>query len=1836
MDGRTRRGAVALCVALTLALSGSVASRSPSAPANRPSAAADATSRDTAPVVIPDRYLVQTEGTPTALGGDLRAIEKARTELLAAVIAAGATVDRTYDATWTGIAITATSDQLDRITAAVPVKAVYPVYQLSLNDPDVSEPSADKAQDSATTETDPADGDPGDGDATEPGTDAPEDPDPTDDPPAATTAAVADEATTDYLTDVVVPVLANDTAATEATLLPESVVIVGAAEEGKLLEIADRGSFGVGADGAITFLPVAGWTGTLDPVTYQVTDSAGATVAASLTITMLAPPPPTAADDATQGTTGHTVTAAVLGNDTAGGRATLKTVCLPDGAGCGSSLETAQGLWKVDGSSVSFTPVDDFLGDATVTYRVADELGQSDEATLTVTVYAAPAASDHTVTTAYLTAKTVSVLDDEQPNGGAPLVPESLRLIDPESGEPVPSVTVAGKVGYEAHTDGSITVTPLPGAVGEAGRVEYTFSDAAGASVRAWLYVTVTAPDAPTVRNDEAHTAAGVALDVDVLHNDEANGGAELDAGSLCLLVDEACGASADDAFGTWLVTEDHKIRFTPSPGFLGAAHATYRVADDLGQTATATLTVTVTTHPIAADDKGHTFYRTATTVDVLANDSAGQDEHGTAGELLPGSVVLTANGERELTTDDGHYAVDPETGSITFSPADEVVGDVTTEYAVSDDFGNTATATLTIRVGRAPKAVADETATLQGVPVSLTPLTNDKPGDDGDQPPHEVPFDPSTVALVSGDDRVGSVTTPAGTWTVAEAGKVTLAPLPAFAGSATVDYEVSDGHNTVRATITVTVGAVTPRAADDQIGTPARNPVTIDVLGNDRVLTTDNTEVPPVGLNPRLDPTTVTLADHSTSAGTWAVLSDGRVRFTPAADYHGKTASTTYTVKDTNGTVSNAATITVTVGALTTVRSIQESTSQNVTLTVDPRSATTLGDDGSGHSGSLASVRLLDSAGQPQTLLNVDGQGLWQVVGDKISFNPETAFVGTTTQVRFQVTDSFGNTASALARVQVVAITPTIVADPAHTPANRAVTVPVLANDQPGKDIYGSFAAKLDYAKVKLVVDAATTASTLDTAKGTWSVTSSGVVFTPKPNVVGETSAQYRVLDHNDTPGFGWITVTVGALPKATADTSSTPQDGAPLTVSPLGNDTPGDDGAGATAGGFPAGSLVLTGSGAASGGKSLTTDSFTWTVTSSNQVTFTADWRYTGTTSTSYRVTDAFGNTTTSTITVTVNPTAATATEQRLAAIGATPAKTAGSGIKVGIIDSGIDYTHPDLGGGTSFPTSRVTKGRDYVDNDSDPRDGYGHGTHVAGIVGADGNPKLGGAYGVAPKVTFGAYRVFNNSGDANTADITKAIDQAYLDGMNVVNLSLGATSVSWPNETSYPLTQAAATLVKRGVVVVASAGNSSRGLFTAGSPAVAPGVIAVAATNAAAAQVESYSAMGPAADLSLSPTIASPGSGVHSTWLNKSFKDSTGTSMAAPEVAGAIAELLRVKGWTNRAAGIPAKVAALLYASASPLKSATSGMTDKADAVFRQGAGLLQLEAALATTVTASPATLGLGEGTSRTTYVTLTNSGTAPVSYQASAVTGTSAAASTGKKTDVGNQTPDWAYGAVGFSASPSKFTIPAGGSQKVKVKITAPSKILKGRNGMLYGGWVTFTGSGSRTVSVPFIGVRGDYQKVKMLPAGKRSFSAGGVSYTLPLPALAYRNSDGDLTQTTSGTRTFRTAKSDFPVLMYHLDYPTSAIRVKAINQKTKKSYYAVLSGKDTQLGRQGRDEGYTLTSFYGICKTSKGALARVPAGTYKLQLRVLRPLGSSSKSAHWETWTTRSFKVSWS
>jgi minor extracellular serine protease Vpr len=159
-------------------------------------------------------------------------------------------------------------------------------------------------------------------------------------------------------------------------------------------------------------------------------------------------------------------------------------------------------------------------------------------------------------------------------------------------------------------------------------------------------------------------------------------------------------------------------------------------------------------------------------------------------------------------------------------------------------------------------------------------------------------------------------------------------------------------------------------------------------------------------------------------------------------------------------------------------------------------------------------------------------------------------------------------------------------------------------------------------------------------------------------------------------------------------------------------------------------------------------------------------------------------------------------------------------GQGIKIGIIDTGIDYDHPDLLG--FGPGGKVVGGYNFVDNNNKPIDTTGHGTEVAGIIAADGSLK-----GVAPKAKLFSYKVSSNGESVSSDLIVKAIHRAIEDKVNVINISLGV------NKTNGEIDQAVSEAVKNGIIVVVAAGNNGPDYGTIGSPGKDPDVITVGAT-------------------------------------------------------------------------------------------------------------------------------------------------------------------------------------------------------------------------------------------------------------------------------------------------------------------------------------------------------------------------------------------------------------------
>jgi serine protease AprX len=354
-------------------------------------------------------------------------------------------------------------------------------------------------------------------------------------------------------------------------------------------------------------------------------------------------------------------------------------------------------------------------------------------------------------------------------------------------------------------------------------------------------------------------------------------------------------------------------------------------------------------------------------------------------------------------------------------------------------------------------------------------------------------------------------------------------------------------------------------------------------------------------------------------------------------------------------------------------------------------------------------------------------------------------------------------------------------------------------------------------------------------------------------------------------------------------------------------------------------------------------------------------------------------------------------------------------GTGVGVALIDSGI-AVHPDLNNASGV--SRVVYSQSFVAGDSTTSDAYGHGTHVAGLIGGTGassgtaNGYSATYAGMAPNVNFINLRVLDQNGSGTDSQVIAAIEQVIAlqstYNIRVINMSLGRPV--FESYTLDPVDQAVEAAWKAGIVVVAAAGNSGRsgaanGFATIGVPANDPAVITVGATMTMLTptrvddQIASYSSKGPTVlDHIVKPDLVAPGNRQVSLRVAGSTLDTTypqyevapssgtamyyelsGTSMATPIVTGAVALMLQ-----QNPALTPDQVKARLMKTAwKDVGEFTSShdfygnIYNNEYDLFTYGAGYLDIDAALGNTDLATGVALSQTAVLNANGSVTLTN-------------------------------------------------------------------------------------------------------------------------------------------------------------------------------------------------------------------------------------------------------------------
>ena len=328
-----------------------------------------------------------------------------------------------------------------------------------------------------------------------------------------------------------------------------------------------------------------------------------------------------------------------------------------------------------------------------------------------------------------------------------------------------------------------------------------------------------------------------------------------------------------------------------------------------------------------------------------------------------------------------------------------------------------------------------------------------------------------------------------------------------------------------------------------------------------------------------------------------------------------------------------------------------------------------------------------------------------------------------------------------------------------------------------------------------------------------------------------------------------------------------------------------------------------------------------------------------------------------------------------------------------------------------------------------------------------------------------------------------------------------------------------------------------------------------------------------------------------------------------MSSPHVAGAAALMLQARPGT----------------SSNDMRARLQNSADSAgwwnspavgiDNVHRQGAGMLDIDDTILSSVRVEPGKLSLGESSGGSHNVTLTvyNDGASGVTFDLSHA----AALATGPQNNSQNPPPNNVFTAISYFIAPSTVAfgapsvfIPAGGSATVNATIT-PNAGLPDRG--THGGYLVLTPQGGgQTYRVPYAGLKGDYQTVQVLVPTANGF-----------PWLVQQVGSSLFNQPAGGTYTM--AGVDIPQFVVHLDHQSRRVRFEAFEAVGGKSWHRI--SDDEYVGRNSTATSFFLFAWDGTT-TNGSKTFTAPNGQYVAKLSVLKALGDSNNPAHWETWTS--------
>jgi len=642
-------------------------------------------------------------------------------------------------------------------------------------------------------------------------------------------AATSDDVETWENTPVDINVLANDRGLEDGF--------------GKLIlfEGPVNGTAIVNENRTITYTPYNSYIGE-DSLIYWIEDVDGDYDMAKVSITVTEEPNhiPVAMDDARGTEYETTVNVDVLTNDTE----------LYDG-GIVVAIEEnpTEGIAAVQAdNTIDFTPADGFSGVISFDYRVTDKDGDTDVATVTITVKEegvennVPVAVNDNAETFENTAVDINVLanDTGLDDGFGQLYVFT---------EPVNGTIVV-------NSNRTITYTPANAYIGS-DSLTYWVEDIDGDYDMATVYITVSEKPnyIPVAKDDRRGASFNTPVTVDVLINDQG-----LDDGGIVVSLE----SMPQNGEGSALANADNTVTFTPQADYIGEASFTYRVTDIDGDYDTASVTINVKEGenivPLAANDNLSTTVNKPVTANILANDNGLDDG---IGEVL----IFEAPEFGNVVVNDDY--------TITYTPSSYFIGQEEFKYMIEDVDGDYDIATVYITVldyvNQKPVANDDARGTSLEAPVNVDVLFNDTGLSDG-----------GIQIYVHADAEDGKAT-------VNSDNTITYTPDNNFLGQDQFEYQVCDidGDCDV-ATVTITVREENhvPEAVDDMFYTNKNARIDLDVLSNDTGLDDGGISV---------------MIPDQLMIGNVSVNADNSISYTPLTGYEG-TETFTYIVSDVDG----------------------------------------------------------------------------------------------------------------------------------------------------------------------------------------------------------------------------------------------------------------------------------------------------------------------------------------------------------------------------------------------------------------------------------------------------------------------------------------------------------------------------------------------------------------------------------------------------------------------------------------------------------------------------------------------------------------------------------------------------------------------------------------------------------------------------------------------------------------------------------------------------------------------------------------------------------------------